>query len=57
MVSEVGRPDGSTVHRVVCRAKIDCPQQAAQVCPGGYEIVDGAVDVIGSLNDLTISCR
>ena len=56
MVSEVSRPDG-TAHRLICRAKLDCPQQAAQLCPGGYEIVDGEVGVIGTLSDVTVSCR
>jgi hypothetical protein len=45
MVSEVSGPDGSTAHRLICRARIDCPQQAAQLCPGGYEIVDGDIGV------------
>ena len=57
MLSEVSRSDGSTVHRLTCRAKIDCPQQAAQLCPGGYELVDETVGIIGTLSDLTISCR
>ena len=55
MVSDAKSADGT--HRLICREKLDCPQQAARLCPGGYEIVDGAVGVIGSLSDVTVSCR
>jgi hypothetical protein len=48
--------DGNT-HRLICRARLDCPQMAARLCPGGYEVVDGEVGVIGSLDDLTVACR
>ena len=48
-------PDGST-HRLLCRAKLDCPQMAAQLCAGDYEIVDGD-GVIGSLSDVMVACR
>ena len=55
-LSEAGAPDGSAVHRLICREKLDCPQQAAQLCPGGYRIVEGDVGVIGSLSDIRVAC-
>jgi hypothetical protein len=48
--------DGSN-HRLICRARLDCPQMAARLCPGGYEIVDGDTGVIGSLDEVTVTCR
>ena len=49
--------NGDTARRLTCRAKVDCPQQAAQLCPGGYAIEEGNLGVIGTLTDLTVSCR
>ena len=56
MVSDARDPAGGT-HRLICRERVDCPQQVARLCPGGYEIVDGGTGVIGSLNALTVACR
>ena len=54
-LNEVARADET--HRLVCRARVECPQYAAQLCPAGYDIVDGALGPIGALTNLTISCR
>ena len=48
--------DGNT-HRLLCRARLECPQMATQLCPGGYEIVDGGAEVIGSLDEVTVASR
>jgi hypothetical protein len=55
-VAQVSASADSAVHRLICREKLDCPQQAAQLCPGGYRVVDGAPGVIGSLNDMRVAC-
>lgn len=56
ILSDARDPAAGT-HRLICRERLDCPQQAARLCPGGYEIVAGDTGVIGSLSDLTVSCR
>jgi hypothetical protein len=55
LVNTASAPDGA-VHRVICRAKLDCPAQATLICPGGYRVVESGSDVIGSLNDMRVAC-